>query len=97
MNIVQPVFMYVRIQSRRILIGQVNNTLCYFGKLSSFIKYILFYAYFIIVIMDVSYGHCQIVTLGLKSCVLLGGRAWDECEVFRFRLTVFCHRFCYIL
>jgi len=26
-------------------IGQVNNTLCYFGKLSSFVKYNLFHAY----------------------------------------------------
>jgi len=45
----------------------------------------------VLVIMDVSYGHYQIVTL--KSFVLLGGRAWDACGVFRFRLTVFCYHF----
>jgi len=26
-------------------IGQINNTLCYFGKLASFVKYNLFHAY----------------------------------------------------
>jgi len=51
-------------------IGHVNNTLCYFGKLSSFVKYNLFHAY------CTNYYGCelsQIVTL--KSFVLLGGRA----------------------
>jgi len=70
-------------------IGQVNNILCYFGKLSSFVKYYLFHAYCTIVIMDVSYGRYQIVTL--QSFVLLGGRACGEFGVFRFRLTVFCY------
>jgi len=43
----------------------------------------------VLVIMDVSYGRYEIVTL--KSFVLLGGRACDACGVFRFRLTVFCY------
>jgi len=38
----------------------------------------------VLVIMDVSYGRYQIVTL--KSFVLLGERACDACGVFRFRL-----------
>jgi len=65
-------------------IGQVNNTFCYFVKLLSFVKYNL-------VIMDVSYGRYQIVTL--KSFVWLDERACDACGVFRFRLTVFCYHF----
>jgi len=73
------------------LIGQVNNTLCYFGKLSSFIKYNLIYAY------CTSYYGCQLWSLSnsnVKEFVLLGGRACDACRVFRFRLTVFCYHFC---
>jgi len=31
--------------SKHSFIGQVNNTLCYFGKLSSIVKYNLFHAY----------------------------------------------------
>jgi len=42
----------------------------------------------VLVIMDVSYGRYQIVTL--KSFVLLGGRDCNACGIFRFRLTVFC-------
>jgi len=42
-------------------IGQVNNTLRYFGKLSSVVKYNLFHAY--CTSYYVSYGRYQIVTL----------------------------------
>jgi len=35
-------------------IGQVNNTLCYFGILSSFVKYTLMHT--VLVNLDVSYG-----------------------------------------
>jgi len=41
-----------------------------FGKLSSFVKYSLYHAYNVQVIMDVSYGRYQIVTL--KSVMLHG-------------------------
>jgi len=45
-------------------IGRVNNSLCYFGKLSSFVKYNLaYFMYAVLVIMDVSYGRYQIVKL----------------------------------
>jgi len=38
-------------------IGQVNNTLCYFGKLSSFVKYNRFHAY------CTSYDGCELWSL----------------------------------
>jgi len=53
---------------------------------------IIYFMHTVLVIMDVSYGRYQIVTL--KSLVLLGGRACDACGVFRFRLRVFCYHFC---
>jgi len=52
---------------------------------------ISYFMHTVLVIMDVSYGRYQIVTL--KSFVLLGRRACDAWGVFRFRLTVFCYHF----
>jgi len=52
----------------------------------------IYFMHTVLVIMDVSYGRYQLVTL--KSFVLLGGRACDACGVFHFRLTVFCYHFC---
>jgi len=55
-------------------IGQVILSLRYFDKLSSLVKYNLFYSYCnLLLTMDVSYGRQQIVTL--KSYVMLGERA----------------------
>jgi len=54
-------------------IGQVNNTLCYFGKLSSVVINIVYFIHIVPAIIDVSYGFYQIVTL--KNFELLGERA----------------------
>jgi len=66
-------------------IGQVNNTLCYFGKLSSFVKYNLFHAY-----STIYYG-CELRSLSNSNvkefCI-----AW--LKNLHFRLTVFCYHFC---
>jgi len=40
----------------------VNNTLCYFSKLSYFVKKIIYFMHTVLVITDVSYGRYQIVT-----------------------------------
>jgi len=57
-------------------IGQVNNTLCYFANYT-LLSNIIYFIHTVLVIMDVSYGRYQIVTL--KSFVLLGRRTCDAC------------------
>jgi len=52
-------------------IGQVNNTICYFSKLSSFVKYNLYFMHTVLVIMDVSVTHELVGSLVcLFSCCL---------------------------
>ena len=43
------------INRRDSMIGQINNVLCYFGKLPSQVKSRLLYAYTVAVCMDVNY------------------------------------------
>jgi len=74
-------------------IGQVNINIHYVILANYPLSLNKFYfMHTVLVIIDVSYGRYQIVTL--KSFVLLGRRACDACGVFHFRFTVFCYHFC---
>jgi len=46
---------------KHFFIGQVNNTLCYFGKLSSFVKYNLFH------VLCTSYYGCELCMFAIKK------------------------------
>ena len=72
---------------RHSMIGQINNVLCYFGKLPSQVKSRLLYAY-----CSSLYG-CDLWDLWNSNivCVLLGEKHYEECGICHLiHIVIFC-------